>query len=108
MLLDQVRNDFGVGFGYELVPFRRQLFSQRQVVFDDAVVDHYDLALAVPVRMRVLLGWPPMRRPTRVPDAVRTSQRFVADDFFKVAQFAGSAPHIQTPLLGKNRYPRRV
>ena len=41
VLLDQVGDDFGVGLGLEDVAFHLQLFFERQVVFDDAVV-HYD------------------------------------------------------------------
>ena len=48
---------------------------QVEVVLDDAVVDDDDLAGAVAVRMRVLLGRAPVRRPARVADAVVARQR---------------------------------
>ena len=40
MLVNSVRDDFGVGFGREGVAGALQLVAQFFVVFDDAVVDH--------------------------------------------------------------------
>ena len=51
---------------------------QIEVVLDDAVVDDDDLAGAVAVRMRVLLGRPAVRRPARVADAVVAVDRIDA------------------------------
>jgi hypothetical protein len=53
-----VRGDFRVGLGDELVAFGNQLMLQLEVVFDDAVVHDNDLALAVPVWMRVFFRGP--------------------------------------------------
>ena len=39
ILLDEVGDDFGIGFGDELVALRGELVLEREVVFDDAVVD---------------------------------------------------------------------
>jgi hypothetical protein len=55
-LLHEVRNDLGVRFGDEAVPFSRQFLLQFQVVLDDAVVHHHDAAAAVAMGMRVLFG----------------------------------------------------
>ena len=70
LALDEVRDDLGVGFGDEHVALPLQLLLQIEVVLDDAVVDDDDLAGAVAVRVRVLLGRPAVRRPARVADAV--------------------------------------
>jgi hypothetical protein len=48
------------------VPLRLQLVLQLEVVLDDAVVDDHDLAGAVAVRVRVLLGRTAVRGPARV------------------------------------------
>ena len=69
VLLHQVRDDFGVGLGLEHVAFVLQLLLQREVVFDDAVVHHDDVALAIAVRMGVLLGGTAVGGPARVADA---------------------------------------
>src|SRR5690606_7354995 len=44
LAVDEVSDDLGVGLGGELRAAGRQLLAQRQVVFDDAVVHHADVA----------------------------------------------------------------
>ena len=95
MLLHQVRDDLGIGLGFENVPFGFQLVLQRQVVFHDAVMHHHDVALAVAMRVRVLFGGPSVRSPSRVPDSVAAIHRNHADGVFQVAQFALGAAHRQ-------------
>ena len=75
LALDEVRDDLGVGLGDELVALPLELLLEIEVVLDDAVVNHDDLAGAVAVRMRVLLGRPAVRGPTRVADAVVAGER---------------------------------
>ena len=75
LALDEVRDDLGVGLGDEAVAFLLQLPLQIEVVLDDAVVHDDDLARAVAVRVRVLLGRPAVRRPARVADAVLAVER---------------------------------
>ena len=88
VLLDQVRDDFGVGLGLEDVAFVLQLLLERQVVFDDAVVHHDDVARAIAVRMGVLFGGAAVRGPAGVADAVAAIDRVQADGLFEIAQFA--------------------
>ena len=76
--LDEVRDDFGVGFGDELVALVLELVLQLEVVLDDAVVDDDDLAGAVAVRVRVFFGRPAVRGPARVADAVVAVDRGLA------------------------------
>ena len=87
-----MRDDFGIGLGLEFVPFLLQLLLEDEIVLDDAVVNHDDVAFAIAMRMRVLLGGTAVRRPARVPDAVGAVERAVADRLFQVAQFARRAP----------------
>ena len=70
IFFDQVRDHFGVGFGNEGVALGDELVLEREVILDDAVVHHHDVAVAIAMRMRVLLGGAPVRRPARMPDAV--------------------------------------
>ena len=51
-------------------PWRLQLALQLEVVLDDAVVNDHDSALAVAMRVRVLLGRPPVGGPPCMPKAV--------------------------------------
>jgi hypothetical protein len=96
LLFDEVRDNFGVGFRDELVALRLQLAFQLQVVFDDAVVNDDDLALAVAVWMRVLFSRPAVRRPSCVAEAVEAGQRIAGDDVLEVGQLAGTAPDVET------------
>ena len=67
--LDEVRDDFRVGLGSELVTLSLQLGLELGEVLDDAVVDDEDLAVAVGVRVCVDVGRLAVRRPARVADA---------------------------------------
>ena len=108
VLLDQVGDDLGVGFGAEHVAFRFQLMLERQVVLDDAVVHHHQVALAIAVRVSVLFGGPAMRGPPRVADAERAIHRAQTDGIFQIAQFALGAAHGQVVILAIDRQPRRI
>ena len=99
-LLDQVRDDLGVGFGDELVALRGQLALQLEIVFDDAVVDDDDAAGAVAVGMGVLFGWAAVRGPARVADAEGAVERMVAQDVFEISQLAGGAPKLERVAAG--------
>ncbi len=93
VLLDQMRDDFGVGFGLESVALRLQLVLQRKIVLDDAVVHHHDVAGAIAVRVRVLFGGTAVRGPAGMADAVRPIERVDADGLFEIAQLARGAAH---------------
>ena len=69
----EVGDDFGVGLGDELVALFFQLALQLDIIFDDAVVHHHDVARAVAMRVRVFLGRAAVRGPARVADAVEPS-----------------------------------
>ncbi len=88
ILFHQVRDDFGVGLGNELVAFQLELVLEAQIVFDDAVVHHHDIAGTVAMRVRVFFGGTPVRRPAGVADAVGAVHRVDANRVFQVAQFS--------------------
>src|SRR6202158_4207482 len=93
--LDEVRHGFRISFRDEFVPFALQLLFELQIVFDDAVVDHYDLSGAVAMRVRVFFGRAPMRRPAGVPNPISSVDWRFPDDLFQVAQLAGRAANFQ-------------
>ena len=90
-LLDEVSDDFGVGFGDELVALRGEFALEVEVVFDDAVVDDDDAAGAVAMGMGVLFGGAAVGGPAGVADAEGAVERMLAQDFFEIAEFAGGA-----------------
>ena len=68
-IVDKMRNGFGVGLGLELITMRFKAFAQFLVVFNDAVVNDCNLALAAEMRMRVAVGRFAVSRPAGVADA---------------------------------------
>lgn len=67
MVMDQMRNDFGVGLRLEGVAERAQLFALFLVVFDDAVV--HQRHAGTDVRMRIGFGDAAMGGPAGMADA---------------------------------------
>ena len=73
-VVDEVRDDLGVGIGFERVALGLEFGAQFRVVLDDAVVHDRD-ALARHVRMRVDGVRHAMRGPARVRDAGHAGDR---------------------------------
>ena len=89
IVINQFCRDFGVRLRIERVPLLQKFFAQFLIVFDNAVVYADHCMIVAAVRMRVLDGRFPMRRPTRMTDAAVALQasavvrHFV--EFFKPA-----------------------
>src|SRR5207248_328794 len=80
-----MRQHFSIGVGSELVTaFALQLFAQRRIIFDHAVVHKRDFSALVKVRMRVFVGHFSMSSPARVADAVLPRGRFLGHQFGQV------------------------
>ena len=90
-VFDEVGDDFGVGFGDELVAFGDEGVLEGEVVFDDAVVDDDESAAAVAVGVGVFFGGAAVGGPAGVADAEGAVERGVGDDGFEVAELAGGA-----------------
>lgn len=74
MVMDQMRDDFGVGLRLEGVAQRAQFFALLLVVFDDAVM--HQRHAGADVRVRVGFGDAAMGGPAGVADAQRGAQLF--------------------------------
>src|SRR5207237_9911647 len=86
-----MRQHFSIGVGSELVTaFALQLFAQRRIIFDHAVVHKRDFSALVKVRMGVFVGHFSMSSPARVADAVLPRGRFVGHEFVKVLDPSGT------------------
>ena len=89
-LLDEVRDDFGVGFGDELVALGGEFALEREVILDDAVVDDDDAAGAVAVGVGILFGGAAVGGPAGMADAEGAVERMFAEDFFEIASLPGA------------------
>jgi hypothetical protein len=102
--LDQVRDDFGVGFGGEGVTVGLKRLFELAVVLDDPVEDDGDLALlAAGQRVRVLLGDPAVRRPAGVAEThgrIRPVQRGRG---LQVREVADGADVVQLVVLTEHQ-----
>src|SRR6478672_1679591 len=86
-----MRQHFSIGVGSELVTaFALQLFAQRRIIFDHAVVHKRDFSALVKMRMRIFVGHFPMGSPARVADAVLPRGRFLGHQFGKVRDPSGA------------------
>ena len=108
IFLDQMRNDFGIGLGGEVVAFFDQLLFQAEIVLDDPVVHDHDLAGAVAMGMRVFFRGTSVRGPARVPNAIGAVNRILPDHFFQIAQLALGAPQLQPFSVAADRDARRI
>ena len=91
--VDQVQDDFGVGFGLEDRTVLLQLLAQFAKILDDAVVDHGDPGGCM--RMGVVLVRLAVRGPARVTDAGVARQRRGPEFGLQVFQLAFGAAAIE-------------
>jgi len=108
-LLDEVGNDLGVGFGAELVALMLELLLELGEVLDDAVVDHHDLAIAIPVRVGIQGGGLAVGGPARVPDPHPSGQLGLGGHLpLQVGNLAGGLDHARGRPLGEDGDPSGV
>src|SRR5260370_1403339 len=105
--LDQVGDALGVGLRLEGVPLGLQALLDRQVVLDDAVVHHHQLARAVGVGVRVLVGGAAVGGPAGVAEADGAVDRPLSQDPLEHLDAPGRPPDLQ-PLGPDHRRARRV
>ena len=91
ILLDKMRDDFGIGFRNEFVTFALKLFLELEIVFNDAIVHDDDLSGAIAMRMRIFLGGTAVRSPASVSNTVSSFDRRFLNGLFEIAKFAGGA-----------------
>src|SRR5580658_409989 len=108
MFLDQVSDDFGIGFRRECVAFLDQLFLQAEIVLNDAVVYDDDFSGAVAMRMSILFGGTSVRGPASVSNAVAAVQWAETDRLFQIAQLAFGAANLQLVSVAGNGNSSRV
>ena len=67
--------DLGIGLGLEDMTLLVELCAERQVVFDDAIVDEHEAPALVEMRVGILVGDAAVRRPAGMTDAQMAMRR---------------------------------
>ncbi len=99
-LRDEVGQNFGIGFGFEDIALGEKALLQFLKVFDDAVVDDSQIAVAADMRMGVALGGHAVRGPAGMPDAVDGQRIGIMGKFFlKRRQFPFGLDDVQLAAL---------
>ena len=98
-LVDEMGEDFGIRLGGEAVAAAGELRAQALVVFDDAVVDEHDRAVAVGVRMGVGFAGLAVGGPTGVADADGSLEVLLRQPRRQPFHFAGYADTAHLILL---------
>src|SRR5438874_9010596 len=88
IILHQVCDYFGIGFGGETMALFDQLAFERNIIFYDSVMHHDHAAGAVTMRVRILFGRSSVRRPASVADAISSVEGLEANDLLEVAKLA--------------------
>src|SRR5262250_2673247 len=102
VLLDHVRDDLSIRFRRKTVALIGEFLLERDVVFNDAVVNDDNFARAVPVGVCVLFCRTAMGGPARMADSVRAIERLQPNDFFQVAQLSLSATNLESVAIPAN------
>jgi hypothetical protein len=105
---DQMRDDFGVGLGFERAAVRSKALLQRQVIFDDAVMDNDNLARLIAMRVRIFFGRSSVRRPTRVTDAVISIERMQTNAFLEISQLPFRTTQLEMLMIIDDGDSRRI
>jgi len=107
ILLHQVGDHLGVGLRAEGVPLSPQFFLQLDIVLHDAILDDYDLSLAIGVRMGVGLGDSTVGSPAGVAHADVSAERIRLQGTDQIGQFAHAAAQGNATIL-EHSYSSRI
>jgi hypothetical protein len=66
VLADEMGENLGVGFRFELVAFGGKFVAEVVVVLNDPIVDDPDTAGLIEMGVRIFIGWKTVRGPTSV------------------------------------------
>ena len=108
IFLDEMRDNFGIGFSDELVAFAHQFVLQLEIILDDAVVHHDDFPGAIAMRMRIFFSGAAVRGPARVADAIDPIYGVFAEHFLEIAQLSGCTANFELAIVVHNGDPRGI
>jgi hypothetical protein len=108
IVADKVGYDLGIGLSLKFAAIRRQAFLEREIIFDDAVVNYDDLPGLISMRVSIFLGGTPVRRPARVADAVIAVERVQPNTLFKIAKLPLRPSQFKVLMIIDDGDPSRV
>src|SRR5262249_5599885 len=97
--LDEMGDNFGVGFGGELVAFLEEPPFQLKIVFDNAIMRDHNPTMAVTMWMGVLFGGSAMCGPSRMAQSELTGERLFGKQILEVPQLPGTSANRQLLVL---------
>src|SRR5262245_7368955 len=98
----------GIGLSLEMVVCGLQVTLEREVVLNDAVVNHHNAARAVAMWMRILLGRAPMCCPSRVPQTILALNRLQTKGLLEVTKLSLGPANLHLPMVVDYSYARRI
>src|SRR5438046_3060157 len=96
-----MRDEFGIGFGLQLMTACEKLPAQVEIIFYNAVVNHRDRAGLM--RMRVFVRGASVSRPSRVADSDVAFQRITVEQFAELVELPFRAANFELAVLMKRR-----
>ena len=94
-LFNQMGNDFGVGLAREHVSATDELFFERGIVLNDAIMHHGDIIRAGRMRVRVILARFAVGCPARMANAARAVDVHALNHGFKAGDLANLVLHVE-------------
>src|SRR5258708_37251917 len=99
IFLDEVGDDFGIGFGRELVALCDQALLEGEIVLDDSVVHDHEGSGAGAVSVGIFFAGASVGSPAGGANAVSAVEKLIAAYFFKIANLACAAATWKTLLV---------
>jgi hypothetical protein len=103
-MTDEMRQNFSVGFGAELVSLAQKLFPKLVEILDHTIVDKRKFAALVQMRMGILIRDTAVRGPPGVSDPGAADNRFSLYQLRQVGDPACTLANFGSPAIAESRH----
>ena len=107
-ILDEMRQHLGIGLGPERMALLQQRITKLDIVFDDPIVDHRDVAAAVGMWMSIGIVRSPMSSPAGMPDSSASGRLRDGYRGAQILQISCRLAYFQRSLVGDDGDSGRV